>query len=158
MSAKLAAQVPAWTLGTRHGYHAFTLGWYEGELIRGIDPAGRSLGQFFAEEVAKPLGLDFYIGLPPSVDRDRVAYLHAWPMAKLLLHLNLWPLRTVAALLNPFGLTARSATSAKGISGAAQFNREELQVLEMPAVNGTGTARSIARLYGSTATGGAEMV
>jgi CubicO group peptidase (beta-lactamase class C family) len=157
MSTKLAAQVPAWTPGTRHGYHAFTLGWYEGELIRRTDPAGRSLGQFFAEEIAKPLGLDFYIGLPASVDRDRVAYLHAWPMAKLLLHLNLWPPRTVVALLNPFGLTARSAAIAKGVSGAAHFNREELRVLEMPAVNGTGTARSIARLYGSAATGGSEI-
>ena len=157
MSAKLAAQVPAWTPGTRHGYHAFTLGWYEGELIRRTDPAGRSLGQFFAEEMAKPLGLDFYIGLPASVDRERVAYLHAWPMARLLLHLNLWPPRTVAALLNPFGLTARSVAIAKGISGAAQFNREELRVLEMPAVNGTGTARSIAALYGSAATGGSEI-
>ena len=62
MSPKLAAQRPAWTPGTRHGYHAITLGWYEGELIRRTDPEGRSLGQFFAEEVAKPLGLDFYIG------------------------------------------------------------------------------------------------
>ena len=157
MSAKLAAQVPAWTPGTRHGYHGFTLGWYEGELIRRTDPAGRSLGQFFAEEIAKPLGLDFYIGLPASVDRDRVAYLHAWPAAKLLLHLNLWPPRTVAALLNPLSLTARSLVIAKGISGAAHFNRDELRVLEMPAVNGTGTARSLARLYGSAATGGSEI-
>jgi CubicO group peptidase (beta-lactamase class C family) len=157
MSAKLAAQVPAWRPGTRHGYHGFTLGWYEGELIRRTDPAGRSLGQFFADEIAKPLGLDFYIGLPVSVNRDRVAYLHAWPVAKLLLHLNLWPPRTVAALLNPFSLTARSLVIAKGISGAAHFNREELGVLEMPAVNGTGTARSIARLYGSAATGGSEI-
>jgi CubicO group peptidase (beta-lactamase class C family) len=157
MSAKLAGQVPAWRPGSRHGYHAFTLGWYEGELIRRTDPAGRSLGQFFAEEITKPLGLDFYIGLPASVDRGRVAYLHAWPAAKLLLHLNLWPPRTVAAMLNPFGLTARSAVIAKGVSGAAQFNREELRVLEMPAVNGTGTARSIARLYGSAATGGSEI-
>ena len=46
---------------------------------------------------------------------------------------------------------------AKGISGAAHFNREELRVLEMPAVNGTGTARSIAKLYGSAATGGSEI-
>ena len=51
MSAKLAAQVPAWTPGTRHGYHGITLGWYEGELIRRTDPAGRSLGRFFAEEI-----------------------------------------------------------------------------------------------------------
>jgi CubicO group peptidase (beta-lactamase class C family) len=157
MSAKLAAQVPAWTPGTRHGYHGFTLGWYQGELIRRADPAGRSLGRFFADEIAKPLGLDFYIGLPASVDRDQVAHLHAWPVAKLLLHLNKWPPRTVAALLNPFSLTARSLVIAKGISGAAQFNRDELRVLEMPAVNGTGTARSLARLYGSAATGGSEI-
>ena len=78
-------------------------------------------------------------------------------MAKLLLHLNLWPPRTVVALLNPFGLTARSAAIAKGVSGAAHFNREELRVLEMPAVNGTGTARSNARLYGSAATGSSEI-
>jgi CubicO group peptidase (beta-lactamase class C family) len=157
MSAKLAAQVPAWTPGTRHGYHGFTLGWYQGELIRRADPAGRSLGRFFADEIAKPLGLDFYIGLPASVDRDQAAHLHAWPVAKLLLHLNKWPPRTVAALLNPFSLTARSLVIAKGISGAAQFNRDELRVLEMPAVNGTGTARSLARLYGSAATGGSEI-
>ena len=82
--------MPAWTPGTRHGYHGFTLGWYEGELIRRTDPAERSLVQFFAAEIAKPLGLDFYIGLPVSVDRGRVAYLHAWPVAKLLLHLNMF--------------------------------------------------------------------
>ena len=64
MSAKLAAQRPAWTPATRHGYHAITLGWYEGELIRRIDPAVRSIGQIFADEVAKPLNLDFYIGCP----------------------------------------------------------------------------------------------
>jgi CubicO group peptidase (beta-lactamase class C family) len=158
MSAKLAAQVPAWTPGTRHGYHGYTLGWYEGELIRRADPARRSLGQFFAEEIAKPLGLDFYIGLPASVNRDRVAYLHAWPNAKLLLHLNKWPPRFVAAaLFNPFSLTARSVAIAKGISSFAHFNREELRVVEMPAANGTGTARSIARLYGSAATGGSEI-
>lgn len=158
MSAKLAAQAPAWPPGTRHGYHGFTLGWYEGELIRRVDPAGRSLGQFFAEEIAEPLGLDFYIGLPGSVDRNRVAHLHAWHQARALLHLNTMPPRLVAAgLLNPFGLTARSTIIAKGIKGASHFNRDELRVLEMPAANGTGDARSVAKLYGSAATGGSEI-
>jgi CubicO group peptidase (beta-lactamase class C family) len=157
MSSKLAAQVPAWTPGTRHGYHGFTLGWYEGELIRRVDPAGRSLGQFFAEEIAKPLGLDFYIGLPASVDRDRVAHLHAWSQAKMLLHLNTLPPRLVAATFNPFGLTARSMALAKGIKVPGHFNRDELRVVEMPAANGIGTARSIAKLYGSAATGGSEI-
>jgi CubicO group peptidase (beta-lactamase class C family) len=157
MSAKLAAQVPAWTPGTRHGYHVTSLGWYEGELIRRADPAGRSLGQFLAEEIAKPLRLDFYIGLPNSINRDRVAYLHAWSRAQLLLHLNTWPSRFVIALFNPFSLEARSSAVAKGITGPAHFNREELRVVEMPASNGTGTARSIAKLYGSAATDGSEI-
>ena len=85
MSAKIAAQAPAWTPGTRHGYHTITLGYYESELIRHADPAGRTLGQFFAEEIARPLGLDFYIGLPASVNRDRVAHLHCWSRAEMLL-------------------------------------------------------------------------
>jgi CubicO group peptidase (beta-lactamase class C family) len=153
MSAKLAAQTPAWAPGTRHGYHGITLGWYEGELVRRVDPAGRSLGRFFADEIARPLGLDFYIGLPPSVDRDRVAHLHSWPFAKLLLHMNTMPPRFALALSNPRGLAARSLIFAKGINNPAAFNRDELRVVEMPAVNGTGTARSIAKLYGSAATG-----
>ncbi len=157
MSAKLAAQVPAWTPGTRHGYHGITLGWYEGELIRRTDPAGRSLGRFFAEEIAGPLGLDLYIGLPDSVDRDRVAHLDAWSFPELLLHLNTMPTRFVLALFNPFDLAAPSLLFAEGIKTPEAFNRDELRVVEMPAVNGTATARSIAKLYGSAATGGAEL-
>jgi CubicO group peptidase (beta-lactamase class C family) len=157
MSAKLAAQVPAWTPGTRHGYHAITLGWYEGELIRRADPAGRSLGRFFAEEIAKPLGLDFYIGLPASVDRNRVAHLQTWSRTKLLLHLNTMPAGFVAGLFNPFSLTARAVTIAKEIKDFSNFNRDDLRVVEMPAVNGTGTARSIAKLYGGAAVGGSDL-
>jgi CubicO group peptidase (beta-lactamase class C family) len=157
MSVKLAAQAPTWTPGTRHGYHAVTLGWYEGELIRRTDPAGRSLGQFFAEEIAKPLGLDFYIGLPASVERSRIAHLHASSKLATLRHLNTMPPRFVAALFNPFSLTARSAAIVKGIKDLDEFNREELRVVEIPAVNGTGTGRAIAKLYGSAATGGSEI-
>ena len=62
----LARQKPAWVPGTRHGYHMWTIGWYMGELIRRVDPQRRNLGQFFQDEVAKPLDLEFYIGLPPG--------------------------------------------------------------------------------------------
>ena len=116
-----AAQAPAWTPGTRHGYHAITLGWYEGELNRRADPAGRSLGRFFAEEIAKPLDLDFYIGLPTSVNRDRVAHSRAWSRAKMLLHLNTMPPASVLGSFNPFGLTARSCIIAKGVNGIRTF-------------------------------------
>ena len=157
MSAVLAAQAPAWTPGTRHGYHAVTLGWYESELIRHADRLGRSLGQFFADEVAQPLGLEFYIGLPASVDRDRVAHLHGYSRAEMLLHLNTMPPRFVAALLNPFGLTARTLRNPKGIGDLDAYNREELRAVEIPAANGIGTARSVAKAYGCVATGGSDL-
>jgi CubicO group peptidase (beta-lactamase class C family) len=51
----LARQKPAWEPGTRHGYHCWNLGWYQSELIRRVDPQHRSLGQFFQDEIARPL-------------------------------------------------------------------------------------------------------
>lgn len=157
LSAVLAAQKPAWTPGTRQGYHTITLGWYESELIRHADPHGRSLGQFFADEVARPLGLDFYIGLPAEVDRGRIAQLHAYSMAEVLLHLNTLPPRFVAALLNPFGLTTRTLINPKGIGDLEGFNRDAVRRVEIPAANGIGTARSVAKAYGCVATGGSEL-
>ena len=156
MSAKLAAQAPAWTPGTRHGYHPWMLGPYLSELIRRTDPAGRTPGRFFAVEIAEPLGLDFYIGLPASVDRDRVAHLHAWSVPQMLFHLHTLPPRFALAMMNPRSLTARSSKP-PGVKVLDEFNREELRVVEMPAGNGIGTARSIAQLYGDAATGGSEI-
>ena len=156
MSAVLASQAPAWAPGTRHGYHAVTLGWYESELIRHADPCGRSLGQFFADEVAKPLGLDFYIGLPASVDRERVARLHVYSRAQLLLHLNTMPPRFVAAMLNPRSLTARTFGNPK-IGDLDAYNRDDVRAVEIPAANGIGTARSVAKAYGCVATGGCHL-
>lgn len=156
LSAKIAKQAPAWPPGTRHGYHAVTLGWYASEIIRRADPSGRTLGRFFAEELARPLALDFHIGLPTSIDRDRLAYLHAWARAEMLLHLKTLPPRAVAALLNPRSLTAR-AVKVPGLAGPGDINREHLLAVEMPAANGTGTARSVAKVYGCAARGGSEI-
>ena len=108
LSAMLAAQKPAWPPGTRHGYHAITLGWYESELIRRTDPAGRTLGRFLADEVAGPLGLDLHIGLPESVRRDRLAHLHHWSRAESLMHIKALPPGVIAASLNPVGLLSRA--------------------------------------------------
>ena len=115
MSAALAAQAPAWTPGTRHGYHAVTLGWYESELIRHADPLGRSLGQFFAEEIAKPLGLDFYIGLPASVDRDRVAHLHGCPGPRCCGTSTRYAATFCGGLLNPSAWQREHLPIANGI-------------------------------------------
>src|SRR5947208_475875 len=59
---RLAAQEPLWEPGSRHGYHALTFGHLVGEVVRRV--TGRSIGAFFREEVAEPLDLDFWIGLP----------------------------------------------------------------------------------------------
>ena len=75
----LAEQAPFWEPGTAHGYHALTYGYLVGEVVRRI--TGRSLGSFFADEVAEPLGLEFFIGLPEDAraqgftDRGRA---HRW--------------------------------------------------------------------------------
>ena len=153
LSATIAAQAPLWPPGTRHGYHAVTLGWYESELIRRVDPKRRTLGRFFADEIAGPLNLDFHIGLPASVDRNRVARLHGSPRSEVMRHLKALPPRFLAALFNPYSLSARAFTVAEGVTEPLALNRDELRVLEMPALNGTGNARSIAKLYGCAAAG-----
>src|SRR6185503_1430072 len=106
----LAAQRPSWAPGTRSGYHAISLGWYESELLRRIDPKQRSAGRFFADEVAKPLGVEFYIGLPASVPSERLARIKAVNKAALLFKMNPktlpWPF--VRDMLLPKRLAART--------------------------------------------------
>lgn len=154
VSAALAAQAPVWPPGTRHGYHALTLGLYQSELIRRVDPAGRTLGRFFADEVAAPLNLDLHIGLPPSVDRARVAYLHDRHLAEVLVHLGALPPRFALALLNPVSLLVRALTAIKDIK---TFNREDVRTVEIPSANGIGTAAAVARAYGCAAVGGGDL-
>src|SRR5436305_14031456 len=77
LAVVLARQKPAWEPGTRQAYHAITLGYYESELLRRVDPRHRSLGQFFQDEIATPLGLDFYIRLPESIPNSRLATLES---------------------------------------------------------------------------------
>src|SRR5574337_705133 len=75
MCERLAAEAPFWEPGTRNGYHMMTFGWLVGELVRRV--SGRSLGAFFRDEVATPLELDFWIGLPDA-HRARVAPMIPW--------------------------------------------------------------------------------
>ena len=75
LAVVLARQKPAWEPGTRQAYHALTLGFYEGELMRRVDPRHRSLGQFFQDEIASPLGEDVYIRLPEEIPNSRLATL-----------------------------------------------------------------------------------
>jgi len=94
----LARQKPAWEPGSRQAYHAISLGFYEGELLRRIDPRHRSLGQFFHDEIATPLGLEFYIRLPESMPDSRLAVLEPVNPFRAMLRL---PFPLLRAAFNP---------------------------------------------------------
>ncbi len=152
----LAKQTPAWPPGLRHGYHALTLGWYQSELIRRIDPQRRSLGAFFRDEVAAPLQAEFYIGLPSHVDEQRLARTQGFHRLALLWHFNELPLGMVLSGIWPRSLVARSIRALR-LQNPAEIGSRELRGIEIPSANGIGEARAIARIYGSLATGGEEL-
>jgi CubicO group peptidase (beta-lactamase class C family) len=154
MSEVLASEPPAWEPGTRHGYHGITLGWYESELLRHADPRHRTLGRFFAEEVAAPLGLDFHVGLPDEIPDERRATIHGYKPAEMILHLHQMPPRFVAGFLNPRSITFKTFGNPRILGLVNEYNRRDVLRIEIPAANGTGTVRSIAAAYGEFATDG----
>lgn len=152
----LARQQPAWQPGTKHGYHTLTLGWYQSELIRRVDPQGRSLGAFFRDEVAAPLQAEFYIGLPSHIDQKRLAQVDGFHRLEVLWHLNELPLGMILSAIWPQSLVARSVNTLR-LQNPADMGNLELRGMEIPSANGIGEARAIARIYGSLATGGKEL-
>lgn len=152
----LARQKAMWEPGTRHGYHTLTLGWYQNELIRRTDPLHRSLGQFFQDEIAEPLGVDFYIGLPADIDEDRISEIHGFNKIAMLLHLNELPVGMVLAGAWPTSLVARSINCLK-INNPAEIGSPMYRHVEIPSANGIGTARGVARVYDALARGGQEL-
>ncbi|CAF1343623.1 unnamed protein product [Adineta ricciae] len=78
MTNRLEQGQPVWKPGTTHGYHALTYGWLAGELVRRVDPKNRTLGEFIRDEIAKPLQIEFYVGLP-SEQEYRVSPLDLQP-------------------------------------------------------------------------------
>ncbi len=147
MVAALAAQRPLWTPGTAHGYHGRTWGWLVGEVIRRV--SGRTPGRFFADEIAEPLGLDFFIGLPAS-GRDRLSRMvYQQPTVDL----TTAPPESIPEELRELVAAWRDPDSfsnrAFAVTDPAEidFNSPEVQAAELPASNGIGTARGLARMY-----------
>lgn len=151
LAVVLARQKAAWKPGTRQAYHAVTLGFYEGELLRRIDPHHRSLGQFFHEEIATPLGLEFYIRLPESIPDSRLAPLVDPSFVTMLFG---FPIRLMPSVWNPSSNIRRAL---EGSELAHDAQRVYPRNLEIPAGGGVGTARAIARAYSAFATGGKEL-
>jgi CubicO group peptidase (beta-lactamase class C family) len=152
MADALARQKPAWEPGTRHGYHAMTIGLYMQELIRRVDPSHRSLGRFFREEIAQPLGIEFYIGLPPQIPDERLAVLRTFTPARSIAALPRASKAMTLRILWPWSLLRKSMLFAN----VDPNDRRWLEV-EVPAGNGMGTARAIARAYSAFAEGGSAL-
>ncbi len=152
VSRALASQKPAWEPGTRHGYHAMTIGLYMQELIRHVDPRHRTLGRFFQDEIAMPLGIEFYIGLPIEIPDRRLAKLRTFTPLRSLAAFRKAPPGFVLRVMVPGTLLRKSMLFAD-----LDFNDRRALEVEIPAGNGVGTARSIARAYSAFAEGGAEL-
>jgi len=128
MAARLAVEPPIWPAGERLAYHALTFGWLCGELLRRID--GRTVGAFFADEFARPLGLELWIGLPAEIE-PRVARLQR------------------AA---DYGVIGEPGPLLEALYGPMlhgfPWNEPAFHAAEIPAANAIGTARALALLYG----------
>ncbi len=153
----LARQRPAWKPGTYHGYHAFSLGLYESELLRRVDPQHRTLGRFFQDEVATPLGLEFYIGLPAEIPSSRLAEIQSFSRLRLFTAMNSIPKGLLVGMMWPWSLTAQTFRGNLKVSSPTEFITRGYHRIEHPSVNGIGLVRSIAKVYGVFATGGQEL-
>ncbi len=158
VASALADSAPLWEPGTQHGYHAVTYGWLVGEVVRRV--SGQRLGEFFASEIAGPLGLDFWIGLPPE-QVDRVSQLipmappEGLPMMaaeegvgggdgsapKGLIEM-------LDMLLGPGNLAGRALATPGGAAADQDvWNDPRTWAAEIPAANGITNARGLARMY-----------
>ena len=165
----LAESTPVWEPGTQHGYHAVTYGWLVGEIVRRV--SGKSIGDFFAAEVAGPLGLDFWIGLPQE-QHDRVSRLIPMGLPDgvdlevltaagdsngagtsvgtegLSENASIGLVQMLDMLLGPDNLAGK-ALSAPGGAFVDQeaWNTPKLWSAMIPAANGVTNANSLARMY-----------
>jgi CubicO group peptidase (beta-lactamase class C family) len=142
MIAALEQQAPAWAPGSAHGYHAVTYGYLVGEVIRRI--TGVSIGRWFDAEIARPLGLDFWIGLPEEQE-PRVAPLiggmaadSAEPAARAA---------TLTEVAGPGSNLTKALSAGGALGGRGVFNTRAVRAAEIPAAGGVGDARSVARMY-----------
>lgn len=154
LSEVLARQKPAWRPGSRQAYHAITLGFYESELLRRVDPERRSLGRFFQDEIASPLSLDAYIRLPPEIPTSRLAILNPPLLSEMK--------GPIPGEFQSFYNAARNPRShiRHALDGSAlPLDREHIysRNLEIPSGGGVASACGIAQAYSVFATGGREL-
>lgn len=160
MTEALAGQEPWWEPGTRHGYHAITYGHLVGELIRRV--SGQSVGEFLRDNVTGPLDADFHIGFGPELDA-RTSDLHGNLIGGGGDRAAAAPGVKIPEIPEPLREFMRSMSDPTTMTGAAfsnpkqkpgDVNTRAWRAAEIPAANGHGTARALARIYGALARGG----
>jgi CubicO group peptidase (beta-lactamase class C family) len=140
----VAKEAPFWVPGTRNGYHAITMSWTVGELVHRA--AKKRMGKFFADEIAGPLGLDFWIGLPEAQEHRVAPMIQAMP--------------TPEAMQSRFFVKAMTDTTSPAHLFMRDFlvfepNSREGRAAEIGAGNGVTNARGLAGMYAALANGGA---
>jgi len=140
--ASIEKQAPLWDPGVAHGYHARTFGWILGEVVRRV--TGRSLGAYIAAEIAGPLGLEFDVGLPESLE-SRVATIYPPPPPTDPLEIEMRE-----RFLGPGTLLGRVLAGPGDLAYGDVWNSRELHAAEIPSSNGIGNARALARMYAAT--------
>ncbi len=140
----LEEQAPLWPPGEGHGYHPRTSGYLWDEIVRRV--AGQSLGRYWRQYFGLPLGVDFWIGLPPERLRDVAPLVPARsaPAEDAFLR----------AYSEPGSLTNRAFGSPEGLFSVSQMNTPKAATASFPAFGGIGSATALARFYGVLASGG----
>jgi len=154
LAGVMERQHPAWPAGARQAYHAISLGFYEGELIRRVDPQHRTLGQVFDQEIAKPLGIDFYIRVPEWIPDEEIAPLEAPSLVRRIFGM---PLSVTLDAMRSESILHRALIANPGTQFYLDPQRVVVRNLEVPSGGGVGSARAIAKAYGVLASGGREL-
>ena len=142
----LETQTPLWRPGTAHGYHARTFGFLLDELIRRI--AGKTLSGYWQENFARPLHLDFWIGLPEK-ENPRVATIYAAKRGK-----PPEPAKFYRDLVTPGTLARRAFTSPYGLNVISKMNDPQIRAYPIVSFGGIGSASALAKFYSMLANGG----
>ncbi len=150
----MAHERPEWPPGERQAYHAISLGFYQSELLRRVDPKHRTVGQYFQDEIASPLSLSFYIRLPEDIPNSRLAPLEMYNPIVALFNL---PIASTLGFLTPHSHLRRALSQNPGSLLPLDKEHVYARNLQVPSGGGVGTARAIARAYGEFANGGKNL-
>ena len=142
----LEAQAPLWPPGTAHGYHARTFGFLLDELTRRI--TGKTLSHYWQEKFARPLELDFWIGLPEK-ENSRMATIYAAKTGK-----QPEPAQFYRDLVTPGTLARRAFTSPYGLNVISKMNDPHIRAQPIVSFGGIGSASALAKFYSMLANGG----